>query len=107
VKGILGVVTITVLLSSAACGGTAELDPQEAQTVTLAKSAVAAAQGGPLSPGEEKNVETLIVLCRQKPLAEADGRSMREVLLDLAPRLSGVDPELSSKLRRIARNGCE
>jgi hypothetical protein len=107
VKSILGVAMIAALLSTAACGGTAKLDSGEAQTVTLAKSAVTAAQDGSLSPGDERKLEALIVLCREKPLAEADGRSMREVLLDLAPRLSTVDPELSSKLRRIARNGCE
>jgi hypothetical protein len=107
-KSISGVAVISLLLLAAGCGGVAELDSQEAQTVTLAQSAVAnAAQDGSLKPGDEKKLEALIILCREKPLAEADGRSMREVLGDLAPRLTSVDPELSSKLERIAANGCE
>jgi hypothetical protein len=108
VKSTLGVLAVCALWAVAGCGGVAELDSGELQTVTAAESAVAAAtNSGSLKPGDEQKFEDLIVLCREKPLSEVDGQSMRQVLEGLAPRLSGVDPELSSKLKRIAKNGCE
>ena len=106
-RGALGVAAACVLLFVAGCGGVAELDSEEVATVSLARSATeAAAVDGSLEPGDEKKFEDLIILCREKPLAEADGKSMREVLKELAPRLSSVDPKLSSKMERIATYGC-
>jgi hypothetical protein len=107
-KSIVGIAAIAALMTIAGCGGVATLDSQETQTVTLAKSAVAtAAKDRSLKPGDEQKLNALIILCRKKPLAEADGMSMREILADLAPQLTGVDPNLSAKLKRIATSGCE
>lgn len=107
-RSILGVATVSALMVFAGCGGVAELDSDELQTVTVADSAVAKAeQSGSLSQGDEKKIEELIILCREKPLAESDGESMRQILEDLAPRLASADLELSSKLKRISTNGCE
>ena len=104
----LGVAASCVLLLVAGCGGVAELDSDEVATVSQARSATeTAALDGSLSPGDEKKFEDLIILCREKPLAEADGKSMREVLTELAPRLKSVDPELASKMKRIAAYGCK
>lgn len=107
-KCTLGVAAVSALLVFAGCGGVAELDSDDIKTVSAAKAAMAvAAQSRSLKPGDEQKFEDLIVLCREKPLSEVDGRSMRQVLEDLAPRLSGVDPELSAQLKRISINGCE
>lgn len=107
-RGALGVAAACVLLFVVGCGGVAELDSDELATVSLARSATeAAALDGSLKPGDEKKFEELIILCREKPLAEADGKSMRELLKELAPRLTNVDPELSSKMKRIAAYGCK
>ncbi len=107
-RGALGVAAACVLLLAAGCGGVAELDSDEAVTVNLARTATkTAALDGSLKPGDEKKFEELIVLCREKPLAEADGKSMREVLTELAPRLNSVDPKLASKMKRIAAYGCK
>ncbi len=104
----LGVAVVCVLMFAAGCGGVAELDSDEVATVSQARSATdTAALDGSLKPGDEKKFEDLIILCREKPLAEADGKSMREVLTELAPRLKSVDPQLSSKLKRIAAYGCK
>lgn len=107
-RGALGVAAACVLLFVAGCGGVAELDSEEVATVNLARSATeTAAVDGSLKPGDEKKFEDLIILCREKPLAEADGKSMREVLAELAPRLTSVDPKLASKMKRIAAYGCK
>ena len=107
-KGALRVAAACMLLFVAGCGGLAELDSEEVATVSQARAATeTAAIDGSLKPGDEKKFEELIVLCREKPLAEADGKSMREVLTELAPRLKSVDPQLSSKLKRIAAYGCK
>ncbi len=104
----LGVAVVCVLMFAAGCGGVAELDSAEMATVSQARSATdTAALDGSLKPGDEKKFEDLIILCRKNPLAEADGKSMREVLTELAPRLKSVDPQLSSKLERIAAYGCK
>lgn len=108
VRGALGVAAACVLLFAAGCGGVPELDSEEVATVSQARTATeTAAVDGSLKPGDEKKFEDLIILCREKPLAEADGKSMREILQELAPRLSGADPELSSKMKRIATYGCK
>ena len=57
--------------------------------------------------GDAQKLEALMILCREKPLAESDGMSMRELVDDLAPKLSKVDPEWSAKLERLATNGCD
>ena len=99
---------VCVLMFAAGCGGVAELDSAEMATVSQARSATdTAASDGSLKPGDEKKFEDLIILCREKPLAEADGKSMREVLTELAPRLNSVDPKLASKMKRIAAYGCK
>lgn len=96
-----------MLLFVAGCGGLAELDSEEVATVSQARAATeTAAIDGSLKPGDEKKFEELIVLCREKPLAEADGKSMREVLAEMATRLTSVDPKLASKMKRIAAYGC-
>ena len=92
----------------AGCGGTPELDSSEIETVSSAKSVVAnAARTGSLTAGGEKKLEALMILCREKPLAESDGSSMRQVLEELAPRLKSADPQFSSKLKTLAVNGCD
>lgn len=107
-KSTLGVVTVSCLVLLAGCGGTPELDSGEVETVTAAQSAVTSArQSGALKAGDAQKLEALMILCREKPLAESDGMSMRELVDDLAPKLSKVDPEWSAKLERLATNGCD
>ena len=108
VKRVLGVAAFCALLFVAGCGGVAELDPGETETVTLATAAVAtAAKDGSLTPGQEKKIEDLMVLCHQKPLAEHEGQSMRELLKELAPQLGGVDPNFSKRVKNVAAHGCD
>jgi hypothetical protein len=106
-RKVVGVVVACALLA-AGCGGVAELDSGDTQTVSLARQAVdEAVAKGSLSPAGEKQLTDLIALCREKPLSESDGKSMREILTSLAPQLKQADAAFSKKLERIARNGCD
>jgi len=108
VRKVLGITATCGALAIAGCGGTPELDSSEIETVSSAKSVVAnAARTGSLTAGGEKKLEALMILCREKPLAESDGSSMRQVLEELAPRLKSADPQFSSKLKTLAVNGCD
>ena len=85
-----------MLLFVAGCGGLAELDSEEVATVSQARAATeTAAIDGSLKPGDEKKFEELIVLCREKPLAEADGKSMREVLAEMEKWLGLLKASIS------------
>ncbi len=102
----LGVAACAVLLI-AGCGGVAELDSSETDTVNAANSAVAdATASGSLKPGDQAKLEALMVLCHEKPLAESDGESMRELITRLAPELKSADPKMSRRLKRFATDGC-
>lgn len=103
-----GVAVACALLVVAGCGGVAELDSDDAETVNAAKAAVVKAKAdGSLSPRGEEQLTALIVLCREKPLTEVDGQSMRELVGDLAPQLKTADPEFSKKMKEISTSGCD
>lgn len=107
-KRVLGVAVTCALLVVAGCGGVAELDSDDVETVNSAKAAVAKAQAdGSLSPEGEEQLTALIVLCREKPLSEVDGQSMRVLLGDLAPQLKSADPQFSKRMKEIATSGCD
>lgn len=104
----LGVAAACALLVVAGCGGVAELDSDDVETVNAAKSTVAQAKAdGSLTPEGEEQLTELIVLCREKPLSEVDGQSMRELLGELAPQLKGADPQFSKRMQEIATSGCD
>lgn len=106
-RKILGVAAACALLV-AGCGGVAEFDSGEVETVNLAKQAVADAQSeGSLTAQGEKQLTELMALCREKPLTEIDGESMRELLDSLAPQLKAADPQFSQKMQRVATSGCD
>ncbi len=101
---------VACALLIAGCGGVAELDGGDTETVSLARQTVteSVAQGS-LSPEGEQRLIDLIVLCREKPLSETgtEGQTMRELLTSLAPRLMDADPEFAGKMQKIARSGCD
>lgn len=104
----LGVLLACGLLLVAGCGGVAELDSDDAETVDAARAAVTRAKAeGSLSPRGEEQLTALIVLCREKPLTEVDGQSMRELVGDLAPQLQSADPQFSKRMKEIATSGCD
>lgn len=104
---ILGVVTTCAALAVAGCGGVSELDPDEVETVSQARSAVnSALASGSLNAGGKETLEALMALCHEKPLAETGGNSMREVMSDLAPRLKSADPSFSRRMQRFSTDGC-
>ncbi len=104
----LGVAVALVLLVVAGCGGVAELDSGEVETVETAKQTVADAKAsGSLDAQGEERLTALIVLCREKPLSEVDGQSMRVLVGELAPQLKDADPQFSRKMKRIATSGCD
>lgn len=97
----------SVALAVAGCGGVAELDSEEIETVGQARSAVEVAVAeGSLKPTGEKKLEELMILCHEKPLAEADGDSIREIVRELTPKLKGADPAFFKRMKRVADHGC-
>jgi hypothetical protein len=101
-------VAATCALLVVGCGGVAELDSGDVETVKSAKSAVAQTEAtGSFTPEAEEQVTALIALCREKPLSTFDGRSIREILGDVAPRLKEADPDFSRRMKEIATSGCD
>ena len=104
---LLGVAAASVALAVSGCGGVSELDSEESNTVIQARSVVdAAVTDGTLTPAGEKTLEDLMVICHEKPLAESDGESMRNLMTEIAPRLKAADPQFSKRLRKFAAHGC-
>lgn len=104
----LGVPAFCAVLVVAGCGGVQELEADEVETVEVATTTVAsAARTGSLKPGDAKKVEALMVLCHEKPLAEYEGDSMRELLGETAPKLKQADPQLSKRVEDRATHGCD
>ena len=82
----------SALLTVAGCGGVAELDSSEVKTVSHARSVVSEAGAtGSLKPGDGDVLTDFMILCREKPLSEIDGDTLRETMDELAPQLKGVD----------------
>lgn len=107
-KKSLGVVVVCGLLAIAGCGGVAELDSGEVETVDSAKAVVAASVAkGSLQAGGMETLTEFMILCRDKPLAEEGGDSLREIMDQLAPQLEGVDATAFRKMDRLATNGCD
>ena len=107
-KRVLGVVAACAAVVVAGCGGVAELEPDEVETVQTAQKVVdRAAETGSLGDGGMEKLTAFMILCRDKPLAEDGGDSMREIMDELAPRLEGVDPVAFRKMDRLATNGCD
>lgn len=107
-KRLLGVTAAGAVLAFAGCGGVPELEPDEIETVNQAKSvATAAAAGKPLDPADKKKLKELMILCHQKPLAETDGDSVREIMTELTPKVKkGADPTFFKRMKRVADHGC-
>ncbi|MBN8869027.1 MAG: hypothetical protein J0H66_03995 [Solirubrobacterales bacterium] len=104
----MGVAVGSAVLAVAGCGGVAELDSDELETVSQARSvATAAAASGSLKPAGEEKLEALMILCHEKPLAEADGDSVREVMSELTPKVRSADPAFFKRMKRAADHGCD
>lgn len=98
----------SALLTVAGCGGVAELDSSEVKTVSHARSVVSEAGAtGSLKPGDGDVLTDFMILCREKPLSEIDGDTLRETMDELAPQLKGVDRKYFRKLDHLATNGCD
>jgi len=110
-KRVLGVAVVSGLLTASGCGGVAELDSSEIETVSRARSTVnAAVAGGSLDQAGEKRLEALMILCHEKPLAETGGDSVREIMTELTPELKTVkevDPTFYKRMKRSADHGCD
>lgn len=102
----MGVAFACLALAVVGCGGVAELDSGEVSTVTEAKAAAQAAAAGSLTPAGEKALEDLKVLCHEKPLAEADGDSIREIVTGIVPQLKNADPAYYKRFKKFADHGC-
>ncbi|MCB8915393.1 MAG: hypothetical protein H6532_06145 [Thermoleophilales bacterium] len=104
----MGVAVTTAMLTVAGCGGVAELDSGEVETVNQARSAVSEARAsGTLKPGDGDTLTEFMILCREKPLSEVEGDTLRETMDELAPQLKGIDREYFRKMDRLATNGCD
>lgn len=107
-KSVMGVAAAFALMTVAGCGGVAELDSSEAETVSQAESVVAKAKAsGSLKPGDGEVLTDFMILCREKPLSDVNGQTLRETMDELAPQLKGVDQIYFKKLDRLATNGCD
>jgi hypothetical protein len=107
-RRVLGVASAYAVLAVAGCGGVAELDSEELDTVSRARSAVTTAVAdGSLKPADQKRLEALMILCHEKPLAEADGDSVREIVSELTPKVKGADPAFFKRMKRVADHGCD
>ena len=107
-KRVLGVAAFCALLVVAGCGGVAELDSGEVDTVNQAKAIVAEGKAnGKLAPGDGAVLTEFMILCRAKPLSEVDGDTLRETMDELAPQLKGVDQKDFDKMDHNAETGCD
>lgn len=107
-RRVWGVAAACLVVGIAGCGGVAELDSGETETVSSVRSVVEnAAATGSMKPGDEEKIRAFMALCREKPLAEDGGDSMRQILDGLAPQVKAADPELSKTMQRVATSGCD
>ncbi|HRV59977.1 MAG: hypothetical protein KDB54_08115 [Solirubrobacterales bacterium] len=107
-KRVFGVAAAFAVLTVGGCGGVANLDPGEVDTVNQAKSAVTNSKvKGALQSGAGHVLNEFMILCREKPLSEVDGDTLREIMVVLAPELKGVNQTYFKKLNRLATNGCD
>ncbi len=107
-RKVLGVAVASVAIAVVGCGGVAEVESGEVETVNAAKTIVTSGVAtGSLEPGDAEKLREFMILCRDKPLSEVNGDSLREIMDELAPQLKGVDAEAHRKMDHLAETGCD